>query len=62
MKEIEGHRRWEKYQRKCRKVGWSGMGIHAFRREEEYVDKRVMLMDRGAKEENERKTEAEMVE
>ena len=21
MKEIEGHRRWEKYQRKCRKVG-----------------------------------------
>ncbi len=38
------------------------MGIHAFRREEEYVGKRVMLMDRGAEEENERKTEAEMVE
>ena len=45
MKEIEGQRRWEKYPRKCRKVGWSGMGIHAFRREEEYVGKIVMVME-----------------
>ena len=45
MKEIEGQRRWEKYPRKCRKVGWSGMDIHAFRREEEYVGKRVMAME-----------------
>ena len=45
MKEIEGQRGWEKYPRKCRKVGRSGMGIHAFRREEEYVGRRVMVME-----------------
>ena len=27
MKELEGQRRWEKYPRKCRKEGESGMGM-----------------------------------
>ena len=27
MKELEGQRRWEKYPRKCWKVGWSGPGV-----------------------------------
>ena len=46
MKELEGQRRWQKYPRKCRKVGnWLKWYGNVLRREDGYVDKRVMAME-----------------
>ena len=53
MKELWGQRSWEKYPRKCRNG-------HVSRREEEYVGKRVMVMEVPGKR-RESKAEAEVV-
>ena len=44
MKELEGRQKWEKYPRKCRRVGFKWYG-HVSRREDEYVGKRVLGME-----------------